>query len=41
MTTPTALLAFESQRWRWAGAKELAIKDELGLSATRYYQRLL
>jgi hypothetical protein len=35
-----AILAFERQRWRYAGAKETAIRDTFGVSATRYYQRL-
>ncbi|TCB99033.1 DUF3263 domain-containing protein [Micromonospora zingiberis] len=34
------LLAFERQWWRHAGAKEQAIRDRFGLSATRYYQLL-
>lgn len=40
---PTAdreLLDFERQWWRHAGAKEQAIRDTFGLSATRYYQLL-
>ncbi|MEU5563826.1 DUF3263 domain-containing protein [Micromonospora musae] len=35
-----AILAFEQQWWRHAGAKEQAIRDVFGLSATRYYQLL-
>lgn len=35
-----AILAFERQWWRHAGAKEQAIRDAFGLSATRYYQLL-
>jgi hypothetical protein len=35
-----AMLAFERQWWRFAGAKEQAIRDEFGESATRYYQQL-
>ena len=35
-----AVLAFERRWWKHAGAKEQAIKDELGLSSTRYYQLL-
>ncbi|GIJ75653.1 Protein of unknown function [Micromonospora phaseoli] len=35
-----AILAFERQWWRHAGAKEQAIRDRFGLSATRYYQVL-
>ncbi|GAA0946341.1 DUF3263 domain-containing protein [Nonomuraea longicatena] len=34
------LLAFERQWWRHAGAKEQAIKETFGFSATRYYQLL-
>jgi hypothetical protein len=34
------ILAFEKQWWKHAGAKEQAIRDEFGLSATRYYQLL-
>ncbi|MCZ7419351.1 DUF3263 domain-containing protein [Verrucosispora sp. WMMA2121] len=34
------MLAFERQWWRHAGAKEQAIRDRFGLSATRYYQLL-
>jgi hypothetical protein len=34
------MLAFERQWWRYAGAKEDAIKGLFGLSATRYYQIL-
>ncbi|WP_433530124.1 DUF3263 domain-containing protein [Micromonospora sp. CA-263727] len=34
------ILAFEGQWWRHAGAKEQAIRDRFGLSATRYYQLL-
>ena len=35
-----AMLAFERQWWRAAGAKETAIRDRFGLSPTRYYQVL-
>ncbi|MFG1675556.1 DUF3263 domain-containing protein [Micromonospora sp. NPDC049282] len=34
------ILDFESQWWKHAGAKEQAIRDTFGLSATRYYQLL-
>lgn len=34
------ILAFERQWWKYAGAKEDAIKELFGLSATRYYQVL-
>jgi Protein of unknown function (DUF3263) len=36
----TRILAFERNWWRQPGAKEQAIRDMLGLSATRYYQML-
>ena len=35
-----AILAFERQWWKYAGAKETAIRELFGLSATRYYQIL-
>lgn len=35
-----AVLALEARQWRTAGAKERAIREELDLSATRYYQLL-
>jgi len=34
------ILSFERRWWRHAGAKEQAIKDTFGVSATRYYQSL-
>ena len=34
------LLAFECGTWRNAGAKEQAITETLGITATRYYQLL-
>jgi hypothetical protein len=34
------MLAFERQWWRYAGAKEEAIRERFGMSATRYYQVL-
>lgn len=34
------MLEFERQWWKYAGAKEQAIRDLFGLSATRYYQLL-
>ncbi|MER6401340.1 MULTISPECIES: DUF3263 domain-containing protein [unclassified Kitasatospora] len=36
----TAVLELEGRQWRTAGAKERAIREELGLSSTRYYQLL-
>jgi len=35
-----ALLAFERQWWKYAGAKETAIRELFEMSATRYYQVL-
>ena len=34
------ILAFERQWWKYAGAKEAAIRDLFDMSATRYYQVL-
>jgi hypothetical protein len=34
------ILEFERQWWKFAGAKEQAIRDLFGMSATRYYQVL-
>jgi Protein of unknown function (DUF3263) len=34
------ILAFERQWWKYAGAKEQAIRDLFDMSATRYYQLL-
>jgi len=34
------ILAFERQWWKYAGAKEQAIKELFDMSATRYYQLL-
>ena len=34
------ILAFERQWWRYAGAKEQAIRDLFSMSGTRYYQVL-
>ena len=34
------VLDFERQWWRLPGAKEQAVHDRFGLSATRYYQLL-
>jgi hypothetical protein len=36
----TATLDFEGQWWKYAGAKEAAIRDAFDESTTRYYQRL-
>ncbi|MEV4718343.1 DUF3263 domain-containing protein [Micromonospora noduli] len=35
-----AIVAFEQQWWRHAGAKEQAVRDTFGISSTRYYQLL-
>jgi len=34
------ILSFERQWWKFAGAKEQAIRDKFQMSATRYYQIL-
>lgn len=34
------ILEFERQWWKYAGAKEQAVRDLFGMSATRYYQVL-
>ena len=34
------ILAFERRWWKYAGAKEQAIRDRFDLSSTRYYQLL-
>lgn len=38
--TDHAILAFESEFWRYAGNKERVIQERFGLSPVRYYQRL-
>ena len=35
-----AVLALERQWWKYAGAKEQAVRDLFDMSATRYYQVL-
>jgi len=35
-----AILEFEREWWRRRTPKERAVRDRLGLSVTRYYQRL-
>jgi len=35
-----AILEFERQWWKYAGAKEQAVRDLFDMSATRYYQVL-
>lgn len=34
------IMRFESRWWRLAGSKDTAIRGELGMTPTRYYQRL-
>ncbi len=36
----TGVLEFERRQWRRAGSKEVAIREELGISVGRYYQLL-
>lgn len=36
----TAMLEIEHHWWPTAGRKEDAIRDQLGMTPTRYYQRL-
>jgi len=38
-----AIIDFERENswWKYAGAKEAAIRDRFGLSSTRYHQRLV
>jgi hypothetical protein len=38
--TDHQILNFERQWWKYAGAKEQAIRDLFGMSATSYYQQL-
>ena len=35
-----AVLDFERQWWKYAGAKEQAIREQFAMSSTRYYQVL-
>ncbi len=39
-TREREILAFERQWWKYAGAKEQAIRELFDMSATRYYQIL-
>ena len=34
------ILSFERQWWKYAGAKETAVREQFDMSATRYYQVL-
>jgi hypothetical protein len=36
----TAMLDFERQWWKYAGAKEQAVREKFDMSSTRYYQVL-
>jgi hypothetical protein len=36
----TMTLDFEARRWRWAGAKDVAIRETFDESSTFYYARL-
>ncbi len=38
--TDRRILAIENMQWKYQGAKEMEIRRRLGLSPTRYYQRL-
>ena len=38
--TEAAILAMERSWWKYAGAKETAIRESFDMSATRYYQVL-
>jgi hypothetical protein len=33
-----AILIFERQWWKFAGAKEAAVREQFDMTATRYYQ---
>ncbi|WP_238147728.1 MULTISPECIES: DUF3263 domain-containing protein [Micrococcaceae] len=35
-----AILEMEKRTWKYPGAKERAVRKELGMSATEYYMRL-
>ena len=38
--TEREILAFERQWWKYAGAKESAVREKFEMSSTRYYQVL-
>jgi hypothetical protein len=38
--TEREILAFERQWWKYAGAKEHAVREKFDMSSTRYYQVL-
>ena len=35
-----AVLAFERRWWRYGGAKDLAVRERLGISSAQYYRTL-
>lgn len=35
-----AILELEGRWWKYAGSKEQAIRDDLGITPVRFYQRL-
>ncbi|WP_035811020.1 MULTISPECIES: DUF3263 domain-containing protein [Micrococcales] len=35
-----AIIAMEKRPWKYPGAKERAVRTELGISGTEYYMRL-
>jgi Protein of unknown function (DUF3263) len=39
-TRDREILAFERQWWKYAGAKEQAVREKFDMSSTRYYQVL-
>lgn len=39
-TRDAEILAFERQWWKYAGAKEKAVREQFDMSSTRYYQVL-
>src|SRR4051794_16904887 len=39
-TRDSEILEFERQWWKYAGAKEQAVRDKFDMSSTRYYQVL-
>jgi hypothetical protein len=39
-TRDAAMLDFERQWWKYAGAKEQAVREKFDMSSTRYYQVL-
>lgn len=39
-TDDAQMLDFEATWWKYQGSKESTIREEFGISSTRYYQRL-